>query len=153
MKKLLIFAGLIALAGSASAQDAMKGLMVTPDALTWKDNLALPKGAQSVTILGDPTKAEMVVQRIKYPPNYQLPPHTHPYVELATVISGAFGTGEGEKLEKTGELLKAGSLYTHPARHAHYGWTGDEGAIVQVQYTGPATIDYINPADDPRKNQ
>jgi len=150
MKKLLILAALVALGGSALAQDAMKGIVVKPDALTWKDNPALPKGAQVAVIVGDPTKAEVVVQRIKFPPNYQIPPHTHPYAEVATVISGTFGTGEGEKLEK-GELLKAGSLYTHPAKHPHYAWTGNEEAIIQVQFTGPGAIDYINPADDPRK--
>ena len=150
MKKLLIFAGLIALVGSALAQDAMMGIVVKPDALTWQDSPALPKGARFATILGDPTKAEMVVQRFKFPPNYQIPPHTHPFVEIATVISGTYGTGEGEKLEKKGELLKAGSLFTHPAKHPHYAWTGNEEAIVQVQFVGPGGIDYINPADDPR---
>ena len=153
MKKLLISVALIALAGSALAQDAMKATRVKPNELTWKDNPALPKGAQFATILGDPTKAEMVVQRFKFPPNYQIPPHTHPFVEIATVISGSFGSGEGEKLEKKGEMLKAGSLYTHPAKHPHYAWTGNEEAIVQIQYVGPAGIDYVNSADDPRKTQ
>jgi quercetin dioxygenase-like cupin family protein len=153
MKKLLMLAALVPLMGSALAQDAMKGIVVTPDGLTWKDSPALPKGAQFVTILGDPTKAEMVVQRVKFPPNYQIPPHTHPYVEIATVISGTYGTGEGEKLEQKGEMLKAGSLYTHPAKHPHYAWTGNEQAIVQIQYVGPGGIDYVNPADDPRKTQ
>lgn len=153
MKQLLMLAALVPLVGSALAQDAMKGIVVTPDALTWKDNPALPKGAQVATILGDPTKAEVVVQRVKLPPKYQIPPHTHPYVEIATVISGTYGTGEGEKLEKKDQMLKAGSLYTHPAEHPHYAWTGNEEAIVQIQYTGPAGIDYINPADDPRKTQ
>jgi quercetin dioxygenase-like cupin family protein len=151
MRKVLMLVGLIALAGSALAQDAMMGIVVKPDALTWQDSPALPKGAQFATIVGDPTKAEMVVQRVKFPSNYQIPPHTHPFVEIATVISGTFGTGEGEKLEKKGETLKAGSLYTHPAKHPHFAWTGNEEAIVQIQYIGPAGIDYLNPADDPRK--
>jgi hypothetical protein len=69
---------------------------------------------------------------------------------IEAMISGTYGTGEGEKLEKKGEMLKAGSLYTHPAKHPHYAWTGNEEAIVQIQYIGPAGIDYINPADDPR---
>ena len=151
MKWPLILAAFIALAGSALGQDAMHDILVKPDALTWKDSPTLPKGAQFTTILGDPAKAEMVVQRVKFPPNYQIPPHTHPFVEIATVISGTFGTGEGEKLEKKSEMLKAGSLYTHPANHPHYAWTGNEEAIIQIQYLGPAGIDYINPADDPRK--
>jgi hypothetical protein len=64
MKKLLFSAALIALASPASAQDAMRATTVMPDALTWKDNPALPRGAQLAILLGDPTKAgEVVVQR------------------------------------------------------------------------------------------
>jgi len=59
MKKLLISVALIALAGSALAQDAMKATRVKPNELTWKDNPALPKGAQFAVLVGDPTKAEM----------------------------------------------------------------------------------------------
>jgi len=150
MKKLLISVALIALAGSALAQDAVT--MVKPDGLTWKDNPALPKGAQFAVLVGDPTKAGgMVVQRVKLPANYQVPPHTHPYAETVTVISGSLGSGMGEKFEKKGEMLKPGSLFALPAKHAHFVWTGNEEAIVQVQFVGPGGIDYINPADDPRK--
>ena len=125
---------------------------VKPNELTWKDNPALPKGAQFAVLLGDPTKAEMVVQRVKFPANYQVPPHTHPYSEVVTVISGSIGFGMGEKFDKTkGEMVEAGTLNVIPIRHAHYAWTGNEEVIVQVQFTGPAGIDYINPADDPRK--
>ncbi len=152
MKKFLVAAALIAFVSSAMAQDAMKMARVTPDALTWKDNPAFPKGIQIATLVGDPTKAgEVVVLRIKFPANSRIPPHTHPYSEVVTVISGTIGSTHGEKFEKKGEMLKAGSLWMHPAKHAHYGWTGNEGAIIQVQFTGPGGIDYINPADDPRK--
>ena len=153
MKKLLIVATLIALAASAFAQDAMKVSRVKPDALTWKDNLNIPKGAQVAVLLGDPTKAgEVVVQRVKLPANYQTPPHTHPYAETITVISGSLGFGMGEKFDATtGELVNAGAFYAQPAKHAHFVWTGNEETIVQVQFIGPGGIDYINPADDPRK--
>src|SRR5947209_7196345 len=144
MKKLMILTALIALAGSALAQDAMKATMATPDTLTWKDNPNIPKGGQVAILLGDPTKpGEVVVQRVKFPANYQVPPHTHPYAETVTVISGSVGFGMGEKFEKKGEMVKAGALLANPAKHAHYVWTGDEGAIVQVQFTGPGGIDYI----------
>jgi quercetin dioxygenase-like cupin family protein len=152
MKKLLILAATIALSGSALAEDDVKGTMVTPDALTRKDNPNIPKGAQVAIMLGDPTKpGEVVVQRVKFPANYQVPPHTHPYAETLTVISGSVGLGMGEKFDKKGELLKPGAFAANPAKHAHYVWTGNEGAIVQIQFTGPGGIDYINPADDPRK--
>ena len=59
MKKLLSSVALIALAGSALAQDAVT--MVKPDALTWKDNPNIPKGGQVAVLVGDPTKAGSVV--------------------------------------------------------------------------------------------
>jgi quercetin dioxygenase-like cupin family protein len=153
MKKLLIVATLLGLAGLGWAQDIMKVTLVTPDALTWKENPNIPKGAQVAVLLGDPTKAgEVIVQRVKFPANYHVPPHTHPYAETITVISGSVGFGTGEKFDATkGELMKAGSLYAQPAKHPHYVWTGNEEAIIQVQFIGPGGIDYSNPADDPRK--
>ena len=57
MKTLLVAAALIAFATAAIAQDSMKHLQVTPDALAWKDNPAFPKGIKIATVLGDPTKA------------------------------------------------------------------------------------------------
>ncbi|MCK1641525.1 cupin domain-containing protein [Bradyrhizobium sp. 157] len=151
MKKLLALTVLIALASPALAQDAVT--MVKPDALTWKDNPNIPKGGQTAVLVGDPTKAgSVVVQRVKLPPNYKIPPHTHPYAETVTVISGSVGFGMGEKFDSTkGEVVKAGALQAMPAKHAHYTWTGNEEAIIQVQFIGPGGIDYINPADDPRK--
>jgi hypothetical protein len=79
MKKLLIVATLLGLAGLVWAQDMItKVTLVKPDALMWKDNPAIPKGAQVAVMLGDPSKAgEMIVQRMKLPANYQVPPH-HP---------------------------------------------------------------------------
>jgi hypothetical protein len=39
----------------------------------------------------------------------------------------------GEKNEKKGEMLKAGSVWVHPAKPAHYIWTGGEETIVNVK--------------------
>jgi quercetin dioxygenase-like cupin family protein len=152
MKKFLMAtAVLFALPGVPMAQETE--MRLTPDALIWKENPAFPKGVQIATVVGDPSKAgDVVVLRIKFPPNFQMPPHTHPYAEVVTLISGPVGTSHGEKFEKNGEMLKPGSLWVYPAKHAHYAWTGNEEAILQVQFIGPGGIDYINPADDPRKN-
>jgi len=125
MKKFLAAAALIAFASSAMAQHALT--RVTPDALTWKDNPAFPKGIRIATLVGDPTKAgEVVVLRIKFPANSRIPPHTHPYSEVVTVVSGTLGSSHGEKFEKKGGMLKPGSLWVYPAQHAHYAWTENE---------------------------
>jgi quercetin dioxygenase-like cupin family protein len=144
-----IAAALIGWAGVAWAQDATK--VVKTDEVPWKDHPVFP-GAQVAVLLGDPTKTgEVVVQRVKFPPNYRVAPHTHPYAEVVTVISGTIGAGMGEKFEAKGEMLKPGSLFALPAKHAHYVWTTNDESILQVQFTGPGGIDFINPADDPRK--
>ena len=150
MRKLLVVASLVALSLPAMAQETQT--RVTPDALVWKENAAFPKGVLIATLVGDQTKAgDVVVLRIKFPPNFQMPPHTHPYSEVVTIISGDIGSSHGEKFEKKGEMLKPGSLWVYPARHPHYAWTGNEEGILQVQFVGPGGIDYVNPADDPRK--
>lgn len=150
MKKFLVAAALIALASSAMAQDAMMKV-VKADGLKWVEHPVL-KGAQTVILIGDPTKAETIVQRVKFPPNYKVPPHTHPYAEVVTVISGSFGNAMGEKFDPSkGEILKPGSVFALAGKHPHYVWTTNEETIVQVQFTGPGGIEFVNPADDPRK--
>ncbi len=152
MKTLLLSTTLALMVGGAVAEDTRHTNVITHDAVKWTENPAFPKGIQIATLIGDPTKAgETVVQRIKFPTNFTMPPHTHPFSEVVTVISGNIGTNGGEKPEKKGGLLQPGSMWVYPAKHAHYAWTGDGEAVLQVQYTGPGGIEYINPADDPRK--
>src|SRR5262245_5735895 len=55
MKKLLIVATLLGLVGLVWAQDIITRVtLVKPEALMWKDNPAIPKGAQVAVMLGDP---------------------------------------------------------------------------------------------------
>src|SRR3954470_11649449 len=108
MKALLLSTSLFLLIGSAVAEEGRHTNVITPDALKWADNPAFPKGIQIATLLGDPTKSgETVVQRIKFPPNFTMPPHTHPFSEVVTVINGNIGTNSGEKPEKKGDLLSS----------------------------------------------
>jgi quercetin dioxygenase-like cupin family protein len=129
------------------AQDAMKAVMA--DEVVWKDD-TLFKGVQIANLLGDPAKAETVVMRVKFPPNVKIPLHTHPVQEVITVLSGTFWDAMGDDTEK-GMMLKPGSLLMLPANHTHRVWTTDEETIIQLSYTGPFDITFINPADDPRK--
>src|SRR5438045_4040591 len=115
MKALLLSTSLLLLAGGAVAEEGRHTNVITPEALKWMENPAFPKGIQIATLIGDPTKAgETVVQRLKFPPNFTMPPHTHPYTEVVTVISGDIETNAGEKPEKAGGLLKPGSMWMYP---------------------------------------
>src|SRR5260370_37176465 len=96
MKKLLTLVAVLAFAGSALAQTAHKVIRV--EDVAWVDHPFF-KGAKSAILVGDPTKAEGIVQRVKFPPHYRVPPHTHPYAEIVTVATGSSGTAIGENIE------------------------------------------------------
>src|SRR5215218_5523081 len=56
---------------------------------------ALPKGAEAVTLYGDPSKEGLFALRVKLPTGYHIPPHTHPKPEIVTVVSGEMKLGDG----------------------------------------------------------
>jgi quercetin dioxygenase-like cupin family protein len=158
MNKLLMVAAALMLSNAASADDKIQRMTAdamksfTPETVEWKDEPILPKGAKSVIVVGDPSKAGVFIAWLKFPRNYPIPPHTHPYTEVVTVLSGKLGNGMGEVLDKNkGEMLKAGSSFVLPTGHTHYVWTTDEETIVELIATGPWDITYTNPKDDPRK--
>lgn len=150
MKRILIGLALLGLAGSGLGQD-MKIAKV--EDLVWKEHPVF-KGAQTVILVGDSTKAEMIVQRTKFPPHYRVPPHTHPYTEVVTVLSGNYWNSFGQSFDKSkGVELRPGGVFVLPAGHAHYTWTEDTEVIVQVSFIGPGGVTFINPADDPRQKK
>lgn len=149
----IVLAALLVFASPAVASDAdHKAHELTPQEMEFKDDPAFPKGAQSVLLHGDPAKAEFFIIRLKFPPNYIVPAHTHPRFESVTVLTGKMGSGMGKEVDTTkGKMLAAGSILMLPQDHAHYVWTEDEETIIQVAATGPFDIVYVNPAEDPRK--
>jgi len=75
------------------AQDSMKA--VKANEIVWQDDTTF-KGLQFANLLGDPSKAELVVTRVKLPPNFKIPLHTHPWSEVITVLSGALGNASSD---------------------------------------------------------
>ena len=145
-------------AGGVPARDhkkeSMEAALHRPDDLKWTDGPAsLPPGARIAVLEGDPAKPGPFVFRVKVPDGYRIPPHTHPKPERVTVISGIFNLGMGDKFDaaKT-EALPAGTYGTWPARMTHFVHTKGE-TVVQFDGDGPWVIEYVNPADDPRKGK
>ena len=125
----------------------------SPDTLKWAPAPpAFPKGAEIAVIAGDSAKEGPFVFRIRVPAGYKVPPHSHPADENVTVISGAFNIGMGETYDEAkGTALKAGGFAKAPKGMAHYAWF-TEPSIIQVHGVGPTGLNYVNPADDPRKS-
>ena len=147
-------AGLVTLPAPSIAAEPAKDcnpIMMQPSEMKWTDSPALAKGLKVCMLYGDMKKAEPIGFRIKIPAGGMLAPHTHPVIERVTVISGAFAMAHGEKFDKA--LLKdlpVGSISIFPTGCPMFGFAKEE-TVIQVNAEGPWGIDYINPADDPRK--
>jgi len=139
------------LGASMSWAQAGAHIMVTPNDRKWADVPSLPPGAKITVIEGPMTEAVPFTVRIKLPADYKVPAHWHPAAERATVLSGTFNIGMGDKLDpqKT-TALGPGSVIIMQPQTNHFVWTKEE-TMVQIHGTGPWGITYIDPADDPRK--
>jgi hypothetical protein len=137
----------------AGHPDDMDHVVVRPDAIKWGPAPpGLPPGAQMAILAGDPRKpGGTYVTRVKLPDGYKIPPHWHPGDENVTVLKGVLLMGEGDKFDPSAlEELPAGSYSRMPRTMHHFGMTRGE-TILQLHGTGPFEINYVNPADDPRK--
>jgi quercetin dioxygenase-like cupin family protein len=137
----------------AQAQDSHAGAhtMLTPSELRWQDAPGLPTGTKVAVIEGPMSEAVPFTVRIKFPAGAKVPPHWHPAIEHVTVISGVFNAGLGDKLDESKATpLSVGSIAIMQPKTTHFGVFNEE-TIVQVHGFGPWQINYINPADDPRK--
>jgi hypothetical protein len=66
-------------------------------------------------------------------------------------MSGTFNYGMGDRFNpQATRALGPGSVVVMPPKMRHFVWTKDE-AVIQLNVMGPWAINYVNPADDPRK--
>ena len=139
--------------GSSSAGAQATHVMVTPDQVKWGPSPpSLPPGAQLAVLEGDPSKTgSSFALRIKFPDGYKVPPHWHPTDERVLVLTGTLGVGVGEKFDPAaGHELPTGSYAVMPQGVRHFAWAKGD-TVIQVSGMGPFEINYVNPADDPRK--
>ena len=148
---LLLIAASALVFGQTTSSTPDHGFLSKED-LKWMDGPAsLPTGAKVALMEGDPAKEGPFTIRLKLPDGYTIQPHWHPAVEHVTVISGTFNLGMGEKVDKSGgRVLSAGAFAFMPPGMRHFAWTTGE-TVIQLHGTGPWKINYVNPADDPRK--
>jgi quercetin dioxygenase-like cupin family protein len=153
MKRFALAVGMAAFgvfAGSPGfGQHASTHVMMSPAELTWTDLPSLP-GVKIAVIEGPLNEAVPIMFRLKFPPNYKVPPHSHPGIEHVTIISGTLNMGMGDTFDpsKT-RALTPGSVAVMPPGTHHFVWTSEE-TIGQVHSIGPWSVTYVNPEDDPR---
>jgi quercetin dioxygenase-like cupin family protein len=138
--------------GWTAQKDAKTTPVLTTDSpeLKWAPADIIPPGAQFAVLAAG---GDWSVVRVKFPPHYLIPPHSHPNAEAIWLVSGSVIFGMGEKVDKTQSFLKPGAFVALEPGHNHWVWTGDEGGIIDVQVSDPGGITYVNPADDPQNKK
>jgi quercetin dioxygenase-like cupin family protein len=104
----------------------------------------MPAGVEMAVLEGDPRAEGMFTLRLKAPPGFVLPPHTHPVDERVTVLSGSIAVGFGTSVQREqAKRFGAGSFYVNPPDQAHYVFS-DEGVVLQITAMGPWRVEPIS---------
>ena len=124
----------------------------TPSQLTWQPGPpSLLPGAQMAVLEGDPNKPGFFAMRLRFPDGYRIMPHTHPRHERVTILAGTLNLGHGATFDRAAaQPLPAGSYSTMAPGMQHFGYATGVTEI-QLATIGPWAVNYVNPADDPRR--
>jgi pimeloyl-ACP methyl ester carboxylesterase/quercetin dioxygenase-like cupin family protein len=111
-------------------------------------------GIQTVVLKGDPNETGVYTIMLRVPAHTQIAAHSHPDDRVATVISGTWRIGYGDKFDESRlKALPPGSFYTEPPGQNHFAETGDEPVVVQITGFGPSSTEYVDKAQDPRSRK
>jgi quercetin dioxygenase-like cupin family protein len=125
---------------------------ILPEDINWQSFSAFPPCMRLAVVVGQPTESGPYVIRVKAPGGVKVMPHTHPEDRIYTIISGVFYIGLGEEFD--GDKVKAyppGSVIILPGNTPHFHWAKSGEYVAQVTAIGPLGLEYLHPADDPRR--
>ena len=124
---------------------------ILPEDIDFEPFPAFPPSARLAVVVGHPAEPAPYVVRVKVPSGVKLMPHRHHEDRVYTVISGVFYIGLGEEFDD-GKLqaFPPGAVVVLPGSTPHFHWAKSGEYLTQVTALGPISLDYVNPADDPR---
>ena len=126
---------------------------VLPEDIDWEPFAAFPPSARLAVVVGHPSEPGPYVVRVKVPSGVRLMPHRHQEDRVYTVMSGVFYIGLGDQFDETRlQAYPPGSVIVLPGDTAHFHWAKSGEYITQVTATGPISLEYVNPGDDPRNS-
>jgi pimeloyl-ACP methyl ester carboxylesterase/quercetin dioxygenase-like cupin family protein len=109
---------------------------------------------RTIVLKGDPDQPGVYTIMLRVPPHTRIAAHSHRDDRVATVISGTWRIGYGDRFDESKlKSLPPGSFYTEPPGETHFAETGDEAVEVQITGYGPSSTDYVDRARDPRNPQ
>lgn len=139
----------IAFAIVAGAGESSSQLRLTPVEITRLPSTGGSAGTSGVpgiqtrVLKGDPAQPGLYTIQLEVPPDTRIEAHDHPDDRVATVISGTWYFGYGDRFdEKALKALEPGSYYTESPHEPHFARTADSPAVVQITGTGPTGTTY-----------
>ena len=103
-------------------------------------------------MVGHPSEPGPYVIRVKAPGGTKLMPHRHPEDRIYTVMSGVFYIGLGDRFDPDQvRAFPPGSVIVLPGNTSHYHFAKSGEYVTQVTAIGPLGFEYLDPADDPRR--
>jgi quercetin dioxygenase-like cupin family protein len=122
-----------------------------PEDIAWEPFPSFPPSARLAVIVGQTSEAAPYVVRVKVPSGVKLMPHRHHEDRVYTVMSGVFYIGVGDQFDSDKlEAYPPGAVVVLPGGTPHFHWAKSGEYVTQVTATGPITLDYVDPEDDPR---
>jgi quercetin dioxygenase-like cupin family protein len=131
-------------AAGAHAQNSTESIVILPNEVVWKPASVSP-GPELAVLYGDPSKAGVYVQRVRFPAGFKLMPHFHPDEwRTGVVLSGSYYFGIGEQWDESKlRLYPPGTFFSEPKGRPHFVWAKDGEVMVQFTAMGPTGITRI----------
>jgi quercetin dioxygenase-like cupin family protein len=145
---ILLFISISAFA-QEKIQSNIKPKQICETDLQWSDTKPpLLPGAKVAVVEGDPKSNGHFTLRLKFPPYYKIPPHTHPVDERTLVLKGTINIGFGDVLDTANaKRLTPGCFYLNPAGVHHFFFTSVEETEIQISTNGPWGLELVGRND------
>ena len=108
-------------------------------------------GVSTKVLSGDPTKTGFYTIVLSVPARTTIPAHSHSDDRIATVVSGTWQFGYGDRFDEHAlKALPVGSVYSEPAGANHFARTGNEAVLVDISGFGLTDTRYFDAGAAPR---
>ena len=89
------------------------------------------------TLFGDPSKSGPYVQRLKFPADFEVSPHSHgDRMKIVTLLEGELLFGY---LNETPVKMLPGSIWTESKDQVHFGTVGNKTTVIEIHGIGPVS--------------
>src|SRR5882724_5181829 len=101
-------------------------------------------GVSTKVLIGDPSRPGFYTIVLFVPPTTTIPAPAHRDDRMATVVSGTWQFGYGDRFDEGAlKILPAGSVYSEPGQINHFARTGAEAVLVEISGFGPTDTQYV----------